>query len=142
MAKKKAVKKEVEERPEESAPSKEEEPQEVEPEESSKTSEQETPTDASVGTEEEVKTVPYSRFKEINDRNKELEARLESKGQPEPLEPPAMSNEIPQLDPDSKVATEVFISGKHVIIGGEVKTKVPLDHAFYEERWTWSMESL
>ena len=38
-----------------------------------------------------------------------------------------------QLDPDSKVATEVFISGKHVIIGGEVKTKVPLDHAFYEE---------
>lgn len=38
-----------------------------------------------------------------------------------------------QLDPDSKVATEVFISGKHVIIGGEVKTKVPLDHAFFEE---------
>ena len=24
-----------------------------------------------------------------------------------------------QLDPDSKVATEVFISGKHVIIGGD-----------------------
>jgi S-adenosylmethionine synthetase len=38
-----------------------------------------------------------------------------------------------QLDPDSKVATEVFISGKHIIIGGEVKTKVPLDAAFYEE---------
>ncbi len=38
-----------------------------------------------------------------------------------------------QLDPDSKVATEVFISGTHVIIGGEVKTNVPLDHAFYEE---------
>lgn len=38
-----------------------------------------------------------------------------------------------QLDPDSKVATEVFISGKHIIIGGEVKTKVPLDSAFYEE---------
>ena len=38
-----------------------------------------------------------------------------------------------QLDPDSKVATEVFISGKHVIIGGEVKTKVPLDDSFYEE---------
>jgi S-adenosylmethionine synthetase len=37
-----------------------------------------------------------------------------------------------QLDPDSKVATEVFISGKHVIIGGEVKTNVSLDHAFYE----------
>lgn len=38
-----------------------------------------------------------------------------------------------QLDPDSKVATEVFISGKHIIIGGEVKTKVPLSSAFYEE---------
>lgn len=38
-----------------------------------------------------------------------------------------------QLDPDSKVATEVFISGKHVMIGGEVKTNVPLDDAFYEE---------
>ena len=38
-----------------------------------------------------------------------------------------------QLDPDSKVATEVFISGKHVIIGGEVKTNAPLDHTFYEE---------
>jgi len=38
-----------------------------------------------------------------------------------------------QLDPDSKVATEVFISGKHIIIGGEVKTKVLLDDAFYEE---------
>ena len=38
-----------------------------------------------------------------------------------------------QLDPDSKVATEVFISGKHVIIGGEVKTSVPLDDTFYEE---------
>lgn len=38
-----------------------------------------------------------------------------------------------QLDPDSKVATEVFISGKHIIIGGEVKTKVPVDAAFYQE---------
>lgn len=38
-----------------------------------------------------------------------------------------------QLDPESKVATEVFISGKHIIIGGEVKTKVPLDDSFYEE---------
>ena len=37
-----------------------------------------------------------------------------------------------QLDPDSKVATEVFISGKHVIIGGEVKTTVTLDDTFYE----------
>lgn len=38
-----------------------------------------------------------------------------------------------QLDPESKVATEVFISGKHVMIGGEVKTSVTLDHAFYED---------
>ena len=38
-----------------------------------------------------------------------------------------------QLDPDAKVATEVFISGKHVIIGGEVKTTVMLDDAFYED---------
>ncbi|UPT76616.1 methionine adenosyltransferase [Sulfurovum sp. XGS-02] len=38
-----------------------------------------------------------------------------------------------QRDPDAKVATEVFISGKYVIIGGEVRTKVPVDTAFYEE---------
>lgn len=38
-----------------------------------------------------------------------------------------------QLDSDAKVATEVFITGKHVIIGGEVKTKVPLNDSFYEE---------
>lgn len=37
-----------------------------------------------------------------------------------------------QLDPDAKVATEVFISGKHIIIGGEVTTKFPVDSAFYE----------
>jgi S-adenosylmethionine synthetase len=37
-----------------------------------------------------------------------------------------------QRDPDAKVATEVFISGKHIIIGGEVRTKVPVDAAFYE----------
>ncbi|EIF51301.1 methionine adenosyltransferase [Sulfurovum sp. AR] len=38
-----------------------------------------------------------------------------------------------QRDPDAKVATEVFISGKHIIIGGEVKTKVAVNDAFYEE---------
>ena len=38
-----------------------------------------------------------------------------------------------QLDPDSKVATEVFISGKHIAIGGEVKTKISVDSAFYED---------
>jgi len=38
-----------------------------------------------------------------------------------------------QLDPEAKVATEVFISGKHIIIGGEVKTATPLDTAFYKD---------
>ncbi len=38
-----------------------------------------------------------------------------------------------QRDPDAKVATEVFISGKHIIIGGEVRTKVPVDADFYED---------
>ncbi len=38
-----------------------------------------------------------------------------------------------QRDPDAKVATEVFISGKHIIIGGEVRTKVALNDTFYEE---------
>ena len=38
-----------------------------------------------------------------------------------------------QLDPAAKVATEVFISGKHIIIGGEVKTAASVDTAFYED---------
>lgn len=38
-----------------------------------------------------------------------------------------------QLDSTAKVATEVFISGKHIIIGGEVKTTASIDTAFYEE---------
>ena len=37
-----------------------------------------------------------------------------------------------QLDPAAKVATEVFISGKHIIIGGEVKTTASINTAFYE----------
>jgi len=37
-----------------------------------------------------------------------------------------------QRDPDAKVATEVFISGKHIIIGGEVKTTVHVETVFYE----------
>lgn len=37
-----------------------------------------------------------------------------------------------QLDLDAKVATEVFISGNHIIIGGEVKTEFPVDAAFYK----------
>lgn len=37
-----------------------------------------------------------------------------------------------QLDPHAKVATEIFLSGKHIIIGGEVRTTVPVDSAFYK----------
>jgi len=37
-----------------------------------------------------------------------------------------------QLDPDAKVATEVFLSGKHIIIGGEVRTTASVDTLFYE----------
>ncbi|KYJ87028.1 methionine adenosyltransferase [Sulfurovum riftiae] len=38
-----------------------------------------------------------------------------------------------QRDPDAKVATEVFISGKHIIIGGEVKTTAAVNTVFYED---------
>lgn len=38
-----------------------------------------------------------------------------------------------QQDPEAKVATEVMLSGKHVIIGGEVKTKVHVNHEFYSK---------
>ena len=38
-----------------------------------------------------------------------------------------------QLDASAKVATEVFLSGKHLIIGGEIKTTIPIDHLFYED---------
>ena len=37
-----------------------------------------------------------------------------------------------QSDPTSKVATEVFISGNHIIIGGEVKTTAHVDDDFYK----------
>ena len=42
-------------------------------------------------------------------------------------------DKVLMLDPDAKVATEVFISGNHIIIGGEVKSKVPLDPEFYKD---------
>ncbi|MBD3790058.1 MAG: methionine adenosyltransferase [Campylobacterales bacterium] len=38
-----------------------------------------------------------------------------------------------QLDKDAKVATEVFISGSHIIIGGEVKTSVELSDEWYKK---------
>ena len=36
-------------------------------------------------------------------------------------------------DPDSRVASEVFVAGKHIIIGGEVRTTVPLSQLEYEQ---------
>jgi S-adenosylmethionine synthetase len=38
-----------------------------------------------------------------------------------------------QSDPKSKVATETFLSGNHIIIGGEVKTSVETSDAFYKD---------
>jgi len=36
-----------------------------------------------------------------------------------------------QLDPESRVATEVFISGKKIVIGGEVKSSADVGEGFY-----------
>ena len=36
-----------------------------------------------------------------------------------------------ELDPKARVATEVFISGKHIIIGGEVRTDADIGEGFY-----------
>lgn len=38
-----------------------------------------------------------------------------------------------QRDPKSKVATETFLSGNHIIIGGEVKTTAATSDAFYKD---------
>ncbi|WP_295422023.1 methionine adenosyltransferase [Sulfurovum sp.] len=47
-----------------------------------------------------------------------------------------------QRDPSAKVATEVFISGKHIIIGGEVKTTASIDNAFYENSARQALEKI
>jgi S-adenosylmethionine synthetase len=36
-----------------------------------------------------------------------------------------------ELDPKARVATEVFISGKHIVIGGEVRTDANIGEGFY-----------
>lgn len=36
-------------------------------------------------------------------------------------------------DKDSRVASEVFVAGKHIVIGGEVKTRCQLSHVQYED---------
>ena len=38
-----------------------------------------------------------------------------------------------QNDPNARVASEVFVAGKHVVIGGEVNSKVNLSNEEYEE---------
>lgn len=37
-----------------------------------------------------------------------------------------------QQDPTARVATEVFLSGNHIVIGGEVKTASAVDETFYK----------
>lgn len=37
-----------------------------------------------------------------------------------------------QLDSNARVATEIFLSGKHIIIGGEVKTSAHVNETFYK----------
>ncbi len=36
-----------------------------------------------------------------------------------------------QLESDARVATEVFLSGKRIVIGGEVRTTAPVSEGFY-----------
>jgi S-adenosylmethionine synthetase len=38
-----------------------------------------------------------------------------------------------QYDSAARIATEVFLSGNHIIIGGEVKTTAPTDETFYRK---------
>lgn len=38
-----------------------------------------------------------------------------------------------RLDPNARVAAEVFLSGKHIIIGGEVKTSASIGEQFYKD---------
>ncbi|MDR2342705.1 MAG: methionine adenosyltransferase [Campylobacteraceae bacterium] len=42
-------------------------------------------------------------------------------------------DKILQADPNGRVASEVFVAGKHVIIGGEINTKAPLSKTDYED---------
>ncbi|MBF0983750.1 MAG: methionine adenosyltransferase, partial [Campylobacter sp.] len=40
-------------------------------------------------------------------------------------------DEILKQDPNGRVAAEVFIAGKHVVIGGEVNAKIDFTHDDY-----------
>ncbi len=40
---------------------------------------------------------------------------------------------ILQIDPNARVASEVFVAGKHVIIGGEVNAKIDFTHQTYRD---------
>jgi S-adenosylmethionine synthetase len=47
-----------------------------------------------------------------------------------------------QADPNSRVASEVFVAGKHVVIGGEVSSKLQLAHADYEQLVREALEKI
>lgn len=67
---------------------------------------QETPVVESNDTEaEEVRTVPYERFKEVNDRLRSVEERLEEKASAV-IQTPVQQYDVPDLDPDSARAVQ------------------------------------
>ncbi len=45
-------------------------------------------------------------------------------------------------DPASRVASEVFVAGKHVVIGGEVTTKAKVDEAAYKQIVLQALEKI
>lgn len=47
-----------------------------------------------------------------------------------------------QLDKNARVATEIFLSGKHIIIGGEVKTAAPVGEKFYKDAALDALKSI
>jgi hypothetical protein len=66
---------------------------------------QETPVVELNDAEPEVRTVPYERFKEVNDRLKSVEERLEEKANAV-IQSPVTEQYAPDLDPDSTRAVQ------------------------------------
>lgn len=46
------------------------------------------------------------------------------------------------MDPDARVATEVFLSGNHIVIGGEVRTSATIDEGFYKTAALDALQSI
>ena len=69
---------------------------------------EETPVDESIDTEKVSKTVPYDRFKEVNDEVKSLKEMVAAMYQ-KPQEP---AQATPELDPDAQAAVDYRISLK------------------------------